>query len=422
MEAFCFKELTVRDEELVCLAGIVAFADRLVRRKASLGWSRNLEIVMPVAEPRFWQQPEIVDTLLEALRYLTGDAWRFKFIKRAGRLPRVRQAEMDLGQGEFQVIPFSNGMDSFAQSRLLRKERPHISPIRVTAWNHGLAGSRTWLTDADGTRYRRVAVPIKFSFKGNADQTYRTRGFLFSVLAGLAAHMSGAKSIVIPEAGQGALGPSLVPVGAESPHRGSHPGFSRRMAAFFRAFWQKTISFEHPQLWHTKGEVLTMLKKENLHEGWEKTFSCSRGQRDIRTERHKKIHCGICSGCMLRRLAVFSADLPEPADTYMWPDLSASSLEESLCEDARRPVSTNDWDIAVHAVMAMEDLARLANTPITHPKMENALFDAFGNNPQQLAGGAEPLRRLLLAHQTEWRKFTQQLGPESWVNQQIAHL
>jgi len=420
LEEFCFKSISVWEEELVFLAGTVAFADRAVHRRAARGWCRVLNIVMPVSEPRFWSRPEITGTLVEALCYLTGDAWSFDFIKRGGRLPRLNQSELDLGQGEFVVMPFSNGLDSFAESRLLRLQRPTVSPIRVTAWNRSLAGSRTWVTGADGLRYRRIAIPVKIATDGDADQTFRTRSFLFSVLAGLASHMADANSIIIPEAGQGALGPSLVPVGAESPLRGSHPGFSRRMMAFFQAFWGKPILIEHPHLWRTKGEVLAMLKEKNVHLGWDKTRSCSRDQRVLQIERRKLIHCGICSGCLLRRVAVASAGLDEPADHYMWSNLGAPSLEESLCADARRTTRLNDRDIAVHAVMAMEDLARLADQPETHSRFENALFDAFGDDTQQLAEGAKALHRLLSAHQTEWRAFTRKLGPGSWVNQQIG--
>ena len=375
LEAFCFKTIDVRDEELVFLAGVIAFADRSVRRRAGDGWRRKIHVVVPVEDPRAWSQSEIVDSLIDALQYLTGDQWSFSFLKRVGRMPKVAQGELDLGQGEFVVMPFSNGLDSFAQSRLSRAEFPQYSPIRVTAWNRGLSGGRDWVVEADGSRWRRVAVPIRVAINGAADQTYRTRSFLFSVLAGLASHMSGAESIIVPEAGQGSLGPSLLPLGAESPHRGSHPGFSRRMMKFFEAFWSAPMKIEHPQLWRTKGEVLSLLKKKDLHAGWDKTRSCSRDQRHVHTKRHTLLHCGICSGCILRRLAVFSAELTEPASNYVWSDLSAESLEKSLCSDASRPTTRNDRDIAVHAIMAMEDLARQADLDVNHVRFQTTLFD-----------------------------------------------
>ena len=420
LEAFCFKQITDQDLELMFLAGAIAFIDRTVRRLVEKGWRRQLHVVMPVARPRFWQQPAIVGSIVSALQFLTGDAWSFEFPKASMPLRSFKQAELDLGQGDFVVIPFSNGLDSFAQSRLLKVEGINATPVRVTAWNRGLAGSREWITDDDGSKYRRVAVPIKLVTKPNAEQSFRTRTFVFSVLAGLAASLANARQIVIPEAGQGALGPSLVPFGAESPHRGSHPGFSRRMMIFFEAFWGKHVSIDHPQLWRTKGKVLSALKDAGVHSGWDKTRSCSRDQRVIRTERHKLLHCGICSGCLLRRMAVFSAGLEEQADKYLWSNLSADSLDGALCSDALSRTTTNDRDIAVHSVLAMEELARVGERSGDQLRIRSTLLDAYGNDSEKISTEADKLRSLLSTHRSEWRAFTDVIGKRSWIAQQIA--
>jgi 7-cyano-7-deazaguanine synthase in queuosine biosynthesis len=311
-------------------------------------------------------------------------------------------------------------LDSFAQSQLLKLDGSSATPIRLTAWNRSLAGNRDWILEADGTRHRRVSVPIKVAANTHAEQTFRTRSFIFCVLAGLASYLAEAESVIIPEAGQGSLGPSIVPLGAESPHRGSHPGFTRRMAEFFAAFWKKEIRILHPQLWRTKGEVLALLKTNRLLNGWDATRSCSRDQRVIRTERHVLLQCGICSGCLLRRLSVTAAALSEPADGYLWSDLGAKSLDEALCADARRNTTANDYDIAVHSVLAMEELARKAGQPAEDPALQSTIFDAYGNNSSERANGMIQLTRLLSAHGSEWATFTRKFASASWLNQQIA--
>ena len=422
LEAFCFQKIADREEELVLLAGVVAFADRATRRLAASGWRRSFRITMPVCDPVFWSKPEICNPLKEALRFLSGDSWSFEFVERRGRIPELKQDELDLGGGRFVVIPFSNGLDSFAQSQLLKLNGSSATPIRLTAWNRSLAGNRDWISDADGTRYRRVSVPVKVGADTHAEQSFRTRSFIFNVLAGLASYLSDAESVIIPEAGQGALGPSIVPLGAESPHRGSHPGFTRRMAEFFVAFWKKEIRIEHPQLWRTKGEVLALLKTNGLLTGWTSTRSCSRDQRVIRTERHVLLHCGICSGCLLRRLSVSSADLSEAPSSYLWSDLGAPSLDDALSCDARRGTTANDYDIAVHSVLAMEELARKAGRSTEDPALQSTIFDAFGDNSSEQANGLTQLNRLLSAHEKEWTEFKEKLGAASWINQQIALL
>jgi hypothetical protein len=423
LERFCFKRMTVREEELTSLTAVVAFADRSVRRRANTGWARSLHVVMPVSDPKFWQNPKVSGRLVDVLRFLSGDDWSFEFIRRRGRIPSLSQVELPLGDGQFIVMPFSGGLDSFAQARLLHADHPAISTLRLTAWNRGLGGDRDWVLGADGSRSRRVALPVDIQPPGGAEPTYRTRSFIFSVLAGLAGYMSGARKLVIPEAGQGSWGPTLVPVGAESPHRGSHPGFSRRMELFLEAVWGVHIDIEHPQQWKTKGQVLAELKKRGLLTGWEKTRSCSRDQRHLPVERRIKLHCGICAGCLLRRLSAHTAGLEEPVSNYMWEDLTAPTLDRALCKDARRTTSPNDVDIAVHAMLAMEELARAAKDHASSLRFESALIDAYGEDDKEsLKKGSEHLSQLLLQHNKEWKAFTQQLGAHSWINQQIGFL
>jgi 7-cyano-7-deazaguanine synthase in queuosine biosynthesis len=422
LEMFCFKQLSDKEEDLVLLAGVVAYADRSVRRLVANGWRRNLHIVMPVKNPEVWNQHAVSSTLTDALRFLTGDAWSFEFVKRTGKSGKLKQSEFALGTGKFVVMPFSNGLDSFSQSRLLPVEVPNTAAIRLTAWNRSLAGGRDWVTEANGVRYRRVSLPVALDTGTHAEQTFRSRSFMFSTLAGLAASMSDAEAILIPEAGQGALGPSLVPVGQESPHRGSHPKFSQFMMAFFQAFWGKTISIRHPQLWRTKGEVLKLLQSNGLQQGWELTSSCSRDQRVTSTARGKKIQCGICSGCLLRRMSLFTAGFDDQNSNYFSDDLSASTLEKALCSDARRAVSANDRDIAVHAVLAMEELARQADFAADHPRLQKAFADACGEPLKLETGHQNPLTHLLSAHKAEWRAFTDSLGNQSWITQQISQV
>jgi 7-cyano-7-deazaguanine synthase in queuosine biosynthesis len=421
LELFCFKQLSEKEEDLVSLAGVVAFADRSVRRLVARGWRRNLHIVMPVKHPELWNGYALRTSLVDALHFLTGDAWSFEFVKKTGRSGKLKQAEFALGKGKFVVMPFSNGLDSFSQSRLLSKECPGVSAIRLTAWNRGLAGGRDWVTE-NGIRYRRVSLPVSLAAGSHPEQTFRTRSFMFSTLAGLASAMADAESIVIPEAGQGSLGPSLVPVGQESPHRGSHPKFSRLMSEFFRAFWGKPVEIRHPQLWRTKGEVLSLLRTNGLEQGWDSTSSCSRDQRVTPTARHKRIQCGLCSGCLLRRMSLFSAGFTEPSSTYYFEDLSASTLEKVLCSDARRSVSGNDRDIAVHAVLAMEELASQADLPNDDPKFLRALADAEGDSQKGNTVTQNPVVRLVHAHRKEWRAFVEALGAGSWISQQIGQV
>src|ERR1019366_4182651 len=194
LENYCFQRVSQTEYELALLAGVVAFADRAFRRKHSQGWARRIEIIMPVGEPEFWNKTK--SALHDALDYLTGDCWNIEFVSRRVQLDQLKQDILSLGGGRFVVIPYSNGLDSYAQSQLLKLENG-ISPIRITAWNRSITGRREWIAEPDGTKYRRVSIPVKYATDSHPEPSYRTRSFVFCVFTGVAAHLSKAEAIQI---------------------------------------------------------------------------------------------------------------------------------------------------------------------------------------------------------------------------------
>ncbi len=418
LENYCFQLVTSNEYELALLAGIIAFADRTFRRKLSQGWSRRIEIIIPVGDPEFWNKTK--SALHEALEFLTGDCWEIQFASRRAQLDQMKQDILSLGSGRFVVVPYSNGLDSYAQSQLL-KLQPEISPIRITAKNRSITGSPDWITESDGTRHRRISIPVKFITDPHPEPSYRTRSFVFCVFTGIAAHLSRAEAIFIPENGQGALGPSLVPFGSESPQRGSHPGFTRRMIRFFNTIWDEPIKIEHPQIWFTKGEVLKRLKNEQLLGHWETTRSCPRDQRNVNLNR-KSVQCGVCSGCILRRMSAFAAGLEEADDTYLWGDLSADSLQSSMHQSAGRKTTANDSDIARHAVIAMAELAHKADASADDPIIAQSAFEIFGEAGASYPKVISQFQRLLHAHKLEWTQFVKNCGSLSWINADVNYL
>lgn len=421
LEDYCFQLISDEEYELVLLAGVIAFADRTVRRVRTQGWCRRFRIVMPVSDPHRWNQLETQAALRDALEYLTGDCWDFDFIGRPDSWNKARQNILPLGSGQFVVVPYSAGLDSFAQSQLLKLDAKCVTPIRITAWNRSISGCREWMSDSDGSKYRRVSIPVKVLTGNHPEPSYRTRSFLFLVFAGIAAKLARAKSIVIPENGQGSLGPSLVPFGAESPQRGSHPAFTRRLARFFEALWSEPITFEHPQLWWTKGEVLLRLKKEGLIDGWQNSKSCPRDRRDV-TLGGRDVQCGVCSGCLLRRMSAFTAGLSEDERTYLWSKLDADSLEAAMDPKANRKTRKNDFDIASHGVLAMAELANVGTSPHVDSVIDQGVFELSDKQVGDVQVVASRLRRLLLAHQNEWNQFTNHLSPRSWINSNLGNL
>lgn len=411
LRAYLFAELTPLDVDLIVIAGVVSYADRAVRRSRARGWSRNFAIRVPVHHPDQWKLPDVSSALRDALRFLTGDNWEFDFVDRELD-PEIAQLKLNLlpalGSSPA-VLPFSGGLDSFAMLKILSQD---TTTIVVTAKQNV---SRALLDETTGQmhpqRIHRVTIPIEFAGLRHPEPTYRTRAFVFQVLAAIAARLSSASAIVIGENGQGSLGPALVPVGNEWPFRSTHPAFTVRLAAFLRALYGSLFEVRHPHVWATKGDVLKRLKEKNLLSGWGETRSCSRNlQRLQRTNGY--LGCGVCGGCLLRRVAIKAAALP--AEDYYWNNLAADSLDGAVAERFTSCTSENDRDIAIHNVLAMHNLAILRAGDCMPDQAVFELADALGLSTEVLRAN---LIRLLESHRAEWMDFVGALPRTSWVTQ-----
>jgi 7-cyano-7-deazaguanine synthase in queuosine biosynthesis len=257
--------------DLVLITGAVAFADRVVPRKTSVCWRRELEVVVPTSDPEFWKQAIVVRNLIETLELLTGDVWSFHFTPTRKKTKVDPQASFLFGGLSTAVIPFSDGLDSLATARLALAHSPEMGLIKVTTGNRPDTGGSS----------QRVSIP--FSMPGSRyrlrETSYRARGFVFGVMAGIAANLLEADRIIVPESGQGALGPWLNPVGNEAPDLRMHPFFTTSLSRFLKSVFDRYIKHEHPQLWKTKGETLRELKDNGLDKDWWRTKSCPRARK-----------------------------------------------------------------------------------------------------------------------------------------------
>src|SRR5690349_7904784 len=85
LEKFCYQELSPRAYDLLSIAGAVAFADRVCRRRRSAGWRRDIRLFLPVHDPKFWNSEQFVAQLVDTLVFLTGDNWSFVFRRRVSK-------------------------------------------------------------------------------------------------------------------------------------------------------------------------------------------------------------------------------------------------------------------------------------------------------------------------------------------------
>jgi hypothetical protein len=410
LESYFFARWEPVAWDALLVAAAVEFADRTKRRPA-YSWSRRFELRVPVHNPRLWNSSKIETTLRDAIEFLTGDEWRFEFVARKKDVERPDQIQLSLDPQVEAVIPFSNGLDSCAVSGLMQRRIGNkLVRIRLGSGQHeGKALSRR------RKAFTRIPYDISPAEKPFVESSARSRGFKFTVISGIAAYLSNAGKIIVPESGQGALGPSLVTVGQAGEDYRSHPLFTRRMEAFLKALLGHTISYEFPQIWNTKAETLRQFVDECKDSSWGKTRSCWQQNRQSSVDGVWR-HCGICAACMLRRLSVHAAGLTEAKETYVWEDLSAGSFEAGAAAKFERERITSAMrEYAIAGALHLDHLAGMLDSPAKAPTLDLAadqLSETLGIGEEQ---SRKKLNRLLEQHGREWKNFMDSIGKKSFI-------
>lgn len=328
LEAYCLANWEPIVYDGFVVAAAVQYCDQLLNRPP-LGWTRDIELHVPVDNPEHWSSSSVSVALHEALTLLTGDHWTITFKKRRKDVAKPSQGRLSMPSGPCVVIPFSDGLDSLTiEGLMVREHGDQLIPVRL--------GSKT-STRALGPNLPLpfASVPYQVKAGGNRfrETSVRSRGFKFALLSGTAAYMSEADQIIMPESGQGALGSYLVPVGQTYEDYRNHPLFTKRMEDFLVALFHRRVRFVFPRLWYTKGETLAEFLDylpKNTH--WAETRSCWQSSRQVSVLRRRR-QCGICAACMLRRLSVHAASRQENKETY----------ERNLCMGGSECPSFRRW-------------------------------------------------------------------------------
>lgn len=414
--SYCFADWKPVVFDMLVVAAAVEFCDRMQRRPA-LHWSRAFELEIPVHEKARWEAPEAKEALISALSFLTGDKWVINFTDRKSIEQPRTQTSLNLPSGARAVVPFSDGMDSRAVAALSAKiYGGHIIRVRLGTKKH------------DQPRKGRsplpfTNIPYKVKSKGKrfVEASNRSRGFKFAIIAGIAAYLSEVDTIIVPESGQGALGPVLIPVVQAYPDYRNHPLFTDRMERFLAALIGHQVAYTFPRLWFTKGETLkAFVAESDERQTWDSTISCWQQNRHVPVQGAKR-QCGICAACMLRRMSVHAAGLFEPEDRYVWENLDAESFEKGAVSGFEK-LTPALREYAIAGTMHMDHLAGLAGSSRHAPMLRrNAvqLAQALGISNEE---AETSLQALLCRHRDEWCAFVASLGPNSFIRQWTANL
>lgn len=408
LESYAFKSWEPVVYDVFVVAAAIEYGDRIVKRPP-LGWARRISLRIPVHNPSRWSAAPVADALHDAIEFLTGDYWTIEFVKRKERAPSLSQSLLPLPVPTEAVIAFSDGMDSRAVAGLIGAALGE-KMVLVRLGSYANDRPRT-----PGKHESFTAVPYRVrSDMPHRETSARSRGFKFATVSGIAAYLTEAAEIVVPESGQGALGPALVTVGHAYPDYRNHPAFMRRMERFLKALLHKDVRYIIPRIWHTKGETLRAFSDMDGSENWKPTRSCWRNNQWSSVNKRRR-QCGACAACTLRRMSVHAAGLSEDPETYICSDLTAGTLEAALDKDFTR-LNRAFKEYALAGILHMDHLADLAK-PDARPQIRR---HAAILGPAMRIGASvaeERLTALVGKHAEEWKGFVRSLGPDSFVRQ-----
>lgn len=332
--------------DLVDIATAVHGADLGLLRGRNEQWVRSVQMLVPVREPDFWSAQAA--NLSYLLYVLTRDSFGFHFVPRAAAddpPPVPRQ-----GFAADCICLFSGGIDSLAGAVMLARtgRRPLLvahqsgNPSILAAQTHaarlveGVAPGRSAL----GTvRLQPSGRRGTFPPAAQREPSQRSRTFLFTSLAMAAADALGATEAFIAENGilTVALPLTEARVGGLST-RSTHPRVIGLINDLARACGMPGRLI-NPFVCHTKGEIVRDILRPLLAPAdIQRTVSCWATGRASR-------QCGGCVACLVRRLAMATAGLPDEAyevdilgspESYRGTDAHANLMDLlTLCSSLR---------------------------------------------------------------------------------------
>jgi 7-cyano-7-deazaguanine synthase in queuosine biosynthesis len=323
--------LPPRIADLLRIAGSIHFIDRLVVRDRKHGpnyWPRKISCRVEVREPEFWKSSSVSKLLHDALCFVSGDIWTLDFIASTATERCVTEWQRPLGilwDDPIRVCLYSGGLDSAAGLANQIVAAPAPTTIAVNVQHRSDLGSTAndqlkMLGRHFGTQIQPLVVPFEMAtpatFKVSEETSQRARSFLFVSIGGAIAALTGSSALEVYESGIGSINlPLLAGMSGSQATRGSHPKFLRLMSALLGHVANRPIDVVLPFANYTKGEVVRALKQMDQTDLIKSTISCV--HYPIRTEKGEPWKsCGICPGCIFRRIALSSVGIEENPKTY----------------------------------------------------------------------------------------------------------
>lgn len=395
--------------DLVDVAMAAYAADRVCRR-APRGaprrmydhrWVRRLELTVPVRVPDLWRDGDAGRQLEGFLGWLTEDHWHFRFVGRPREDGSAPWELLSLAPSDPEIALFSGGLDSFAGlCNRASRSGGRTFVLVAGATNGRLRGLQRRLLERlkearPGWSLVHLPIPMGLSLGSRSyddeERTQRTRGFVHGVLGTTVALALGAEAAFCYENGVGALNLPVTPaqLGTQG-GRSAHPLALARLADLVERVVGKRVRVELPYLFQTKGEMCGAVPADLRRIAEEETVSCD----GFPQRQSRWTHCGKCTSCVLRHLALSASGGLDLTRTYR-VRLDQLAVEELPYEFKAMLLQARRMRGALKGGDPWADLVR------AYPDLEAAVLrlESHGWDPDELRTG---VTRLFTRYLQEW--------------------
>jgi len=326
------EHLTPRLQDLLEIASYIYTADCGTQRGGKWGdndttepWPRDFRFVVPVRDVGFWGNPEVAGLLSEIALFLADDKCQLTFVPFSG--PDEKQLYLEYGGWDDwpfydvdRVLMFSGGLDSLAgvvETAADGNKLVLVSHRPVTTQGKRQKDLCHALNQMFPVPTIHIPVCINKDENISREHTQRTRSLLYAALGAIVAASVRAAGVRFFENGLVSLNlPVADEVLRSRASRTTHPRSLQLFEEFLSRVLDRQVTFDNPYLLKTKAEVVSIIGEKGAGELIGLSCSCShQGLFQSKT----RWHCGTCSQCIDRRMAVVAAGMEQydKADDYV---------------------------------------------------------------------------------------------------------
>lgn len=369
-------------------------------------WSREFVFHIRVRDFVFWSQPDLGKKLGAAVTFLSGDR-RFEFDFQPGHTTAPEslfdlQGVSDTDAAGSQVALFSGGLDSLAGVYdFLTKGAGKLCLVSHRSSQPQIGRTQDNLVTALRTRFPNRVQHYRFecNLTGQraAEETQRTRMFLYSAIATAIAGTVGSKEFVIFENGITSFNflrrQDLVNARAT---RTTHPKTIRLLQDLFSLITEKEFRISTPFLWKTKADVIAELSNANGTSLIPSAVSCSRTFLKLAGASH----CGECSQCVDRRFATYATGLDELddgvpyANNFITNSTSSAEAKTTLVDYVRQAHEFATWNVDYFATELFGQIAESLDyvSAATEEEAYNRIADLCRRHGKQVMNALSVMR------------------------------